>query len=139
MRMSFLTTSAFGLALLAGGAVPASAQPYDQAYGPAPPESVEVIAPRITVDSHRLNGPLERVSMSSEVRYDDLDVGTRQGARELRHRVISEAHNVCERLAEAYPFHTLQGDHCFRQAADNALVQADGAITKARMDYWYGR
>ena len=78
MRISPLM--AFGAALAVGVcgfiAPPASAQDYGPAYESGPPESVIVTAPRLHIDPHRLNGPLERVSMSTTVRYDDLDLGT---------------------------------------------------------------
>ena len=74
-----------------------------QAYSNGPTESVIVAAPRLHVDSAPLNGPLERASLSIPVRYDDLNLLTRRGARELRGRVWRTAHEVCDRLADAYP------------------------------------
>src|SRR5215469_3397677 len=63
-------------------------------------ESVEVIAPRIYPDQQqRLNGPLEKISASTAVPYSDLDLRTREGARELRHRVRDAAWNICMQLA----------------------------------------
>lgn len=137
MRISPLMASAFGVALAAGvcGFISPSAlaQDYGPAYESGPPESVIVTAPRLHIDSHRLNGPLERVSMSTTVRYDDLDLGTWSGDRELRRRVRDEARNICDRLAGAYPFYQLQGQRCFRTALNNAMAQANVAIYDARL------
>jgi UrcA family protein len=137
MRISPLMASALGAALavgVCGFKVPsASAQDYGPAYESGPPESVIVTAPRIHIDSHKLNGPLERVSMSTAVRYDDLDLGTWDGEHELRRRIRDEAHNICDRLADAYPFYQLQGEHCFRTAVNNAMAQANVAIYDARL------
>lgn len=110
--------------------------PYGPAYQSGPPEQVEVIAPRFReAPEQKLNGPLERVSLSTAVPYSDLDLATREGARELRRRVRDAAWNTCSQLADAYPVYQLNGTHCYREALDNALVRADAAITSARVDY----
>ena len=141
MRISPLMASALGAALAVGvcGFIvpPASAQDYGPAYESNPPESVIVTAPRLRIDSHKLNGPLERVSMSTAVRYDDLDLGTWSGDQELRRRIRDEAHNICDSLADAYPFYELQGEHCFRTALNNAMAQVDGEIYEARLYHAY--
>ncbi len=140
--------SSLRLALLAGafGVVAASASaqgygPYDPRtpYSAGPTESVEVIAPRFRADSTPLNGPLEKISLSSAVRYDDLDLTTREGARALRRRVYREAVEVCDRIAEAYPVYEMtSATPCYKSAISNAMVKADGAITDARLAYWRG-
>lgn len=139
--------SSIRIALLAGAlavtALPAAAQSgpygYPGPYSAGPTESVIVVAPRFHAESTPLNGPMERVSYSGTVRYDDLDIATYGGARELRRRVYEEARTVCGRLREAYPVHTLNSSRsCYRDALDNGLVKADAAITSARQAYWYG-
>ena len=111
----------------------ASAQPYDN----GPTESVIVVAPRLNVDTAPLNGPMERASLSMSVRYDDLNLLTRSGARELRWRVWRTANEVCDRLADAYPVYQLSTDRpCIRTAYENAMVQAYGAIGNERVNYW---
>lgn len=118
-------TSAF----LAGSAL---AQPYD-----GPTESVIVVAPRLSVDTTRLNGPMERASLSMQVRYDDLNLLTRSGAHELRWRIWRTANEVCDRLADAYPVYQLSTDRpCVRTAYENAMVRAYGAIGNERVNYW---
>ncbi|HEX3430130.1 MAG TPA: UrcA family protein [Rhizomicrobium sp.] len=116
------------------GAVAASAQPV---YSSGPTETVIVTAPRMHIDSTPLNGPPERVSLSIPVRYDDLDLLSHSGARELRARLWRTAHEVCDRLADAYPVYQLSTDRpCVRTAYENAMVQAYGAINNVRVNYW---
>jgi UrcA family protein len=127
-----LQSSKFRLALLAGAFVaaslPAMAQDYDG------PESVTVTAPRFHADDTKVGGPLERVSLSGTVRYDDLNLQSYEGARELRFRVREEAQAICRNLAEAYPYYKMNGTTCYKDALDNALVKADEAIQQSR-DY----
>jgi UrcA family protein len=95
---------------------------------------VTVTAPHFRADSTRVGGPLERVSLSGTVRYDDLNLQTREGARELRWRVQEQAQAICRNLAEAYQVYQMNGTSCYRDALNNALVRADEAIEAAR-DY----
>ena len=121
------------LAAVALIAPAASAQEYAHSQGG--PEAVIVIAPSLDTESRRLNGPLEKISLSGAVRYDDLNLATRQGARELRWRVRAEARDVCERLSEAYPVHPAPGTSCYKEAADNGLVRAVEAVETVRQEY----
>lgn len=114
------------IAIFAGAlalSVPASAQDT---------ESITVNAPRFHGQATRLNGPLERVSYSGEVRYDDLNLRTRRGARVLRMRVRDEAQEVCTRIAEVYPVREAPGTSCYKAALDDGLVHANEAIRDAR-------
>lgn len=110
-------------------------------YGPPPGyedanENVEVTAPRIHTDrTQRLNGPLEKISMSTAVPYSDLDLRTREGARELRHRVRDAAWNICMQLADAYPVYQANGTSCYRSAYENGMVRANSAINAVRVAY----
>jgi UrcA family protein len=117
--MSLATVFAGAVAL----SVPASAQDT---------ESITVNAPHFHGQAARLNGPLEKVSFNGQVRYDDLNLRTRHGARVLRMRVRDEAQNVCTRLAEAYPVREAPGTSCYKGALDDGLVRADAAIRDAR-------
>ena len=103
------------LAVAAGlllGAGPAAAQGYG-GYGPTaysgPPEEVIVIAPRerFREQGGSLDIPPDKVSLSTRVRYDDLDLLSWDGAQALRARVREAARHVCRHLAEAYPFQRL--------------------------------
>ncbi len=82
MRKLLCSTFLAGAFVLAAGA--ASAQDYG--YGPPPgEEDITVYAPRVHVEpSKPLDGVPEKLSMSVNVRYDDLDLRSREGARELR-------------------------------------------------------
>ena len=96
-------------------------------------ESITVNAPRFhNSEGTRLNGPLERVSLSSSVRYGDLNLRTRSGARELKLRVRDEAQNVCTRIAEAYPVREATGSSCYKAVLNDGLIHADAAILDAR-------
>ncbi|MBV9570602.1 MAG: UrcA family protein [Alphaproteobacteria bacterium] len=127
-------------------AIPAGAQEYVAygAYG-GPPEEVIVTAPR---ERFREQGsglrsfafPPEKVSLSQNVRYDDLDLATWDGAGELHRRVRHAARAVCGELREAYPFQSLtSAPNCYRQAVESGLVRADAAIVRAHAgSYYYG-
>ena len=133
------TSSKIYAGLLAGAAglgfaLPAVAQSYG-AYGP--PEEVTVTAPPLRGESTRLNGPLEKVSLSVVVPYSDLDLVTRRGALTLRARVRDAAYQTCAQLAQAYPVYELQGTSCIKTAMQNGLVRADEAIGTARQEYRY--
>jgi UrcA family protein len=95
-------------------------------------EQVQVTAPHFRAESAPLNGPLEKISLSSTVRTDDLNLRTRHGVRELRLRVRDEAKNVCTQLAQAYLVREAPGTSCYREAVDDAMEQADTAIDQAR-------
>ncbi|MGH6872833.1 MAG: UrcA family protein [Rhizomicrobium sp.] len=136
MRTRSLRLAMFAGAIgLAFAAIPASAQD-DGYYGPPPgPENVPVTAPHISVIPGPFNGAPEGVTMSVNVGYGDLDLRTRDGARELRLRVRETARDVCRNLAEAYPFYRLNGTNCYKDALQNAMVHANEAIDSARIDY----
>jgi len=129
------------LAILAGaiGAILATsaahAQDYDRdratAYT-ASAETVEVYGPRLRVQRAPLNGPVDRISLSRVVRYDDLNLRTARGASELRARVRDAAQDVCGTLAQAYPVAEAPGTSCYKTALQDALLRVDGAIRDAR-------
>ena len=126
MKKSLAVTS---LAAIFAGAialsVPASAQDN---------ESITVNAPRFHGQAARLNGPLEAVSYTGVVRYDDLNLRTRRGARELRLRVRDEAQDVCTRIAEVYPVREAPGTSCYKAALSDGLIHANEAIRDARFE-----
>jgi UrcA family protein len=137
-----LLAAAAGLLLGAGSA---AAQGYG-GYGPTaysgPPEEVIVIAPRerrIQEQGGSLDFPPNKVSLSTRVRYDDLDLLSWDGAQTLRMRVREAARHVCRHLAEAYPFQRLStSPGCYRETVESGMVHADEAINIAREDYLYG-
>lgn len=133
LKYTLLAASAVGLML---AAAPASAQDYDNSaddsYQTGPNEQIEVIAPRYREDRTPLNGPLGKLSLSQTVHFGDLDLRTRDGARELRYRVRETAHAVCEQLADEYPVKQAPGTNCYKTAVESAMSKADAAIRDAR-------
>ena len=129
-----MTFDKFRIALFAGamGAAIAAAPAMAQSN-----EEIQVTAPRLHTDtSQRLNGPLEKVSMSTAVPYDDLNLRSRRDARELRMRVRDSAQDLCAQLGAVYPVYELSGTNCYKSALQNAELKADEAIRDAR-DYRY--
>ena len=129
------------LVILAGaiGAILAASAAYAQDYDRDRPvsyasstETVEVYGPRLRVERAPLNGPVDKISLSRLVRYDDLDLRTAGGARELRARVREAAQDVCGTLADAYPIPEAPGTSCYKTALQDALLRVDGAIRDAR-------
>jgi UrcA family protein len=117
------------------GVSSANAQDYGYDNGAyANDENIQVIAPRFNThaDGQRLNGPLEKISLSTNVPYDDLNLRTWRGARELKLRVRDAAQTTCARLAEAYPVQQAFGTNCYKTALQNAELRANAAIRDAR-------
>lgn len=125
LLVAVTTISAAGIARAQGYGAPG--------YGAR--EELEVIAPRFREEGSRLSGAPEKVSLSTRVRYDDLDLRTWRGAWALRRRVRAAAWNACATLADAYPFYTANGTSCYKSALENALLRADEAIDEARIAY----
>jgi UrcA family protein len=161
VRASWLALVAAGALGIAFAAVPAAAQEdeyqgdqYDEQYQDgdaaydedmAEPddvavdeEEVEVLAsrPRATPGGH-IGLPAERMTMSHEVAYDDLDLRTRRGARELRARVREAADGVCGELSAMDPASDADYAPCYREATAKAMQRANAAIARAR-NYAYG-
>ena len=115
----------------AGRAVPPPAPAYDQSV---PAEEVIVTAPRPRFEERRgeLGGRVEDVSLSQDVRYDDLDLTTPEGAHELRDRIRYTAREECRRLDQMYPIASDDSPPCYRTAVDDGMQQADEAIGRAR-------
>jgi len=127
-----LLASAAGFLFTASGAIAQESGSYDQAaYSNDSRETIEVIAPDIRAE--RTNGIPGKVSLSRPVPYDDLDLATRDGARELRARVRDTARQICSDLREAYPVHEQPlATKCYEGALKTAMVRADAAIRDAR-------
>ena len=129
LMKSLLAASALGL-VLAGS--PVQAQDYNNdGYANGPNETVEVTAPRIPTD-HSSLAPTSATNLSVAVRYDDLDLTTGGGARELRSRVRDAARDVCETLEARFPIAVVPQKPCYRTAVDAGIARADNAISDAR-------
>jgi UrcA family protein len=128
------------LALLAGAAFFLTAAPAAQAqdpyknasYSDESREQVIVIAPRVHEERGATLGIPSKVSMSQPVSYDDLDLRTRTGAHELRLRVADTARNICDRLADNYPYREIPGRSCYKEAVSDAMIRVNEAIRDAR-------
>lgn len=129
--MKTVVIAALGLTLAASAA---SAQ----SYGPVTPPSgsnevVTVTAPKLHQRQRSTIGaPIVNVSLSREVRFDDLDLATASGARELRARVRHTAKALCNQLDQQYLVTEDDGKGCVGAATQDALEQADSAIHGAR-------
>jgi UrcA family protein len=136
---SALLASAFGIALAASPAIAQDGRYRDAAYQPSSSEEIQVIAPRYRAseDGQRLNGPIEKVSLSATVRYDDLNLRSRSGRRALLMRVRDTAQDVCMQLGQAYPVYEQNGTSCYKTALQNATLRANAAIYDARHPQLY--
>src|ERR1700690_28635 len=119
------------IATLAAAVALASSSAQAQNYGPppgyrggqgSPDENVYVTAPRFRGEQTPLNAPPGKVSLSTAVRYDDIDLRTRQGAHEFRLRVRDAARDMCAQLYDAYPFQQATGTSCYKTALQDALL-----------------
>jgi len=145
-RFALASVAALGFALLG---VAASAQDYDgdydrgapgtyeQAppggyYSGAPNESVTIYAPRYHEERSTIGAPIENVSLSQPVSFEDLDLRTAWGAHELHERVRASAYHLCHRLEVMYPVAADNNPPCYRNALYDADYQVDSAIAYAR-------
>ena len=125
-----LLAGGFGMALAASSA---NAQDYGRIdNGYQDNGDVQIVAPHFKVTTNRANGPLEKVSLTTRVRYDDLNLRSWRGARELRMRVRDAAQDTCMRIAEAYPVYQQPGTNCYKTALQNGELRANAAIRDAR-------
>lgn len=129
---------ALGLTLIASSSAGA------QEYGPGPgyygpPEEVIVTPPPYARQRSAIGAPIIDASLSRQVRFDDLDLRTPWGARELRDRVSFTARTLCNQLNEMYPVSYDGGTdewptnhECYRDAFERGMEQAHNAIVNAR-------
>ena len=125
-----------GVMSLVMAAAAAHAQDVDRdgavTYNNSTTETIEVYGPRLRVERAPMNGPVSKISLSRNVRYDDLNLRTAHGARELRVRIRNTAHDVCNLLADAYRVPEAAGTSCYRTTLQDGLLRADEAIRDAR-------
>jgi UrcA family protein len=138
-HLALLAAGAFGLAL---AGFPAAAQDYDDdaAYSDndanydedtyTDDEAIVVTAPRLPPADAR--GLPQRVSLSQEVSFGDLDLRTVSGARELRSRIRYTAHQICTELDASFPGPGGEAQACYRNTIRNAMNEADDVIADAR-------
>jgi UrcA family protein len=109
-----------------------------QSYGPVTPEAgtnevVTVTAPRAHQRQRSdIGAPIVNVALSREVRFDDLDLTTAHGVRELRARVRDAASTLCREIDQQYLVTEDDSRSCVSAALDDAMGQADAVIAGAR-------
>jgi UrcA family protein len=115
-----LVASLFGASACAASltATPVLAQ--DNPFGDNS-ERITVTAPREPVARSRIGGPIVDVSLTRNVRVDDLDLNTTDGRDALRSRVSFTARTLCDRLDRFYPITAEGSPPCYRQAVEQAL------------------
>ncbi len=134
MKFSSYAAILAGAIGLAFAASPANAQDYGRYDNGAYSEdaNIQITAPRFNAQGNRLNGPLEKVLLSTRVPYDDLNLRTRGGAYALKMRVRDAAQTTCARIAEAYPVQQAFGTNCYKTALQDGELRANAAIRDAR-------
>jgi UrcA family protein len=112
---------------------PAYAPPAAGYYAPAPGYAepgptvgeVVVIAPYRRAERDPATGaPIERVSTSRIVRFDDLDLTTGYGVHELHYRIVLAARDACGSLDRHYDVMDAGDSDCVSRAVINAMHQA---------------
>ena len=122
VRVCLGCCAAAGLALTL--ATPAGAQPgdYDRYdTGPSYPGGVTVTAPPFRERDSATGAPIEWVSASRAVRYDDLDLSRSWDAHVLRARVARAARAACDQLDAFYPIDAPNNPPCVRNAIRDAM------------------
>lgn len=130
MKTSYAALT-LGLAL---AATAASAGPYGPATPPSGTDEVITVTAPHPHETQRsaIGAPIVNVSLSREVRFDDLDLRSDRGARTLRDRVRHTARALCRQLDSQYLVTDDDSRSCDGAALDDAMHQADDAIASAR-------
>ena len=99
-----------------------------------PMEEITVTAPRTIheqVDRSSMTGaPIERITLTRQVSYADLDLSKTVDANMLKARIADKAIEACKQLDSLYPLLPKDSD-CVTKATDGAMEQADAAIAAA--------
>jgi UrcA family protein len=125
-------------ALLAAGALMlagVSANAQDRAYESGvydSNENVEINVPRYQVPQDKSGATYGLHSLSQQVRYDDLDLRTADGAYTLRARARLTARLMCQELDWRYPLTTPDGQSCAHISVREATYAANQAIDRER-------
>jgi UrcA family protein len=130
-RSAIMAASVVGLALAAPSAHAQAAYDDGASYQNGPDEVI-IQAPRYHQRYSQIGAPIEDVAISRVVPYDDLDLRTGWGARELRARVFQAAYSACDEMDVVYPISTADSPSCYRTAIRSGMRQARDAIGAAR-------
>jgi hypothetical protein len=131
------------LTAAAGGALaltsPALAQPAGQETPTA--GALTVVAPEVvrheTAGAARFAGaPIEVLSLSKTVRFNDLDLTTQAGVDEFRKRIMNASLAACDQIEAQYPSNIYvpvpASQNCPDRTATQAFVLADEIISAAK-------
>jgi len=125
-------------------AAPALAQPVSAAPGSPTPvaEGLTVVAPEIV--RHQAVGgaaplqgaPIEVLSLSRTVSFNDLDLTTRAGVDEFRRRIMYASLAACDQIEAEYPSNIYvpvpASQNCPDRTASQAFELADEIIAAAK-------
>jgi UrcA family protein len=131
-KTAFIAAGAF---LLLGASANAQGYNYPDNTYRVGDETVNVTVPRYHPERGPLGAPYRYVSMSKGVYVGDLNLRTRHGVREMRHRISYTARSMCRRLDVMYPITAPDSPGCYTTAMNDAMYQANIAITRARGTY----
>ncbi len=81
-----------------------------------------------------VKAPVDQVTLTHQVGYEDLDLAVKADRLELRRRVAETAHFACEQLERLYPRHAESIARCASQAIEDAASQIEAAIDAAERD-----
>ena len=128
-----LLAGAFGASL---AVLPAAAQDYpgDGYVSYHGDEEVIVRAPRYHPrERSSIGAPIETVSLSEPVRFDDLDLNSDRDVWRLQNRIHAKARALCRRLDVAHPIDVSDTPQtCYRDAVADAMDQLDAAVSQQR-------
>ena len=97
-------------------------------------EEITIIAPheihRKTIGRTAIGAPIEQISLSHRVGYNDLNLTTNDGLAALRQRVADEAKLACDELDQLYPLDKDRDKNrkCVADATADAQAQINAAI-----------
>jgi UrcA family protein len=81
-----------------------------------------------------VGAPVDRVTLTHQVSYADLDLTTRAGETELHRRIAETARFACEQIERLYPAQTESLARCTRGAIEDASSQVTAAIDSAERE-----
>ena len=81
-----------------------------------------------------VGAPVDRVTLTHQVSYADLDLTTRAGETELHRRIAETARFACEQIERLYPAQSESVARCTRGAIEDASSQVTAAIDSAERE-----
>jgi len=138
--MSKTTHLLRALPLAATAAALALAGATARAQEPAAKQEVKIEAGKIVTlsEGHSHTGiQTEKVQLSHNVSFSDLDLTTSRGALELESRVRDAANSVCRQLKDLNPASSTESEEldqktCVTGAVHTAMIQAHQAVASAQ-------